>query len=148
MDDFLHNLNGCNIFSRLDIKQAFHQVEVAENCHHITTFITKIGLMRYKRLMFGITCAPEIFQKTIEKIFAGVEGVMYYIDDIIIFAKNIKDHDKRLSKVMEKVDQYNILLNSEKCVYKLNELEFLGHHMFAVCFSLIYRLGFDVCHSF
>ena len=60
MDDFLHNFNGCTIFSRLDIKQAFHQTEVSEDCRYITTLITKICLMRYKRLMFGITCAPSL----------------------------------------------------------------------------------------
>lgn len=129
MDDFLHNFNGCRIFSRLDIKQAFHQIEVAEECRYITTFITKIGLMRYKRLMFGITCAPEIFQKTMEKIFAGIDGVMFYIDDIIIYAKDVEEHDKRLANVMKRINDYNILLNTDKCIYKVSELEFLGHHL-------------------
>ena len=91
--------------------------------------------MRYKRLMFGglmtlfITCAPEIFQKTMEKIFARVGGVMFYIDDIIIYAKNMEEHDIRLAAVMKQINSYNILLNKEKCVYRVTELEFLGHHL-------------------
>lgn len=72
MDVLLPQLMKAKLFSRLDLKNAFHLVEISQNTRHITTFISKKGLFRYKRLMFGMTCAPEIFQKVIEKILAGL----------------------------------------------------------------------------
>lgn len=62
MDQLLPRIRDANIFSRLDIENAFHQVEISPSSRYITTFISSRGLLRYKRLMFGISCAPEIFQ--------------------------------------------------------------------------------------
>jgi len=58
IEDFLPHLGKGKVFTKLDVKNAFHQVEISEESREITTFITKKGLYRYKRLMFGIVCAP------------------------------------------------------------------------------------------
>ncbi len=63
MDDMLPNLRNSKWYRKIDICNAFHHVELAEDSSHITTFISKLGLFRYKRLMFGISSAPELFQK-------------------------------------------------------------------------------------
>ncbi|XP_055630900.1 uncharacterized protein K02A2.6-like [Toxorhynchites rutilus septentrionalis] len=62
IEDFLPCLAKAKVFSRLDLKNAFHQVEISQHSRAITTFITRRGLYRYTRLMFGINCAPELFQ--------------------------------------------------------------------------------------
>ena len=59
IEEVLHDLNGSTVFSKLDLKRGFHQVELDTESRQITTFITHKGLFRYKRLMFGITSAPE-----------------------------------------------------------------------------------------
>lgn len=61
IETFLPKLHDAKIFSRLDINNAFHQIDIDESFRYITTFITDRGMHRYKRLMFGISCAPEIF---------------------------------------------------------------------------------------
>ena len=94
-EELLHKLLECKIFSKLDIKQAYYQLELDESCRHITTFITPLGLMRYKRLLFGLSSAPEIFQKVMEFIIRGLGGVLIYIDDIIMFAQTRWQHLKR-----------------------------------------------------
>lgn len=76
--------------------------------------------------MFGISCAPEIFQKTFERILLGCEGVINFIDDILIYAENKKIHDQRLSAVMSRLKEYDVTLNEEKCLYGVSELEYLG----------------------
>lgn len=86
------------------------------------------GLYRYKRLVFGISCAPEMFQKVMEQILADCEFTVNFIDDIIVFGRTEKEHDESLEKVLRKMREYGILLNHEKCVFKLNEIDFLGHH--------------------
>lgn len=63
LDDLLARLNGSQWFSRLDIKDAYHQIELHESSRYITTFITHLGMFRYTRLMFGICSASEYFQK-------------------------------------------------------------------------------------
>lgn len=81
--------------------------------------------------MFGITCAPEIFQKTLEQILSGCEGCFNYIDDIIIFGSTRQVHDKRVKKVLEKLKASNVELNRKKCVFGVSEILFLGHKLTA-----------------
>ncbi|XP_065076639.1 uncharacterized protein K02A2.6-like [Ochlerotatus camptorhynchus] len=71
IEDFLPRFTSARYFSRLDIKEAFHQVELKEKSRYITTFITHMGLFRYKRLMYGIVIAPEIFQRIMEQILSS-----------------------------------------------------------------------------
>ncbi|XP_062558201.1 uncharacterized protein K02A2.6-like [Armigeres subalbatus] len=59
VDELFGGIHGAVCFSKLDVKEAYHQVEIAERSREITTFIAKQGLFRFKRLMFGISCAPE-----------------------------------------------------------------------------------------
>lgn len=127
IDTILPKLKNAVFFSKLDIKNAFHQLEISEASRYITTFITRKGLYRYKRLMFGITCAPEKFQKVIENIILGCEGVAVFIDDVLIFGSDPEEHDMRLKKVMTKFHEFNIMLNNGKCLYRKRKVEFLGH---------------------
>ena len=69
------DLNGATVFSKIDLNQGYHQLELAKDSRSITTFATHIGLFRYKRLSFGINSAAEIFQKSIEEVLQGIEGV-------------------------------------------------------------------------
>jgi hypothetical protein len=118
---------GAKIFSKLDIKNAFHQLELEMESREITTFITRKGLFRYKRLMFGINCAPEIFQKILANILIQCEGCANFIDDIIIWAHNKEIHDSRLNKVLQVLEEMGIGLNVEKCVLGVPKILFLGH---------------------
>ncbi|XP_075144752.1 uncharacterized protein LOC142219865 [Haematobia irritans] len=87
---FMTKLRGAKLFSRLDLKWAYHQLELHESSRDITTFITHKGLFRYKRLMFGISSAPEIFQRIMEELLSPCKKALNYIDDIIIFGNNEK----------------------------------------------------------
>lgn len=127
INDLLPHLAGAKIFSKMDIRQAFHQVELSPKSRYITTFITKKGLFRYKRLMFGISCAPEKYQKMMDRIVGDLEGVLNAADDLLVHAKTMEEHDGRLEKLMERLTEYNILLNLDKCVFRVTQIRFLGH---------------------
>lgn len=129
IDDFLPHIGGAKLFSKLDVRNAFHQIEIAPESRAITTFITKRGLFRYKRLMFGISCAPEMFQKIMEQILAGCEGCVNFADDIFIYGKNKEEHDKRLDKVLAALKDKDIELKEEKCVFGVSKIKFLGHEL-------------------
>lgn len=85
------------------------------------------GLFRYKRLVFGISCAPEIFQKIIEQILSDCGHSINFIDDIIVVGRTELEHDEALRKVLDKLRDYGVLLNQAKCAFKLTEIDFLGH---------------------
>lgn len=77
--------------------------------------------------MFGITCAPELFQKIMEKILIGCSGTINFIDDIIIFGENLDQHNVRLKQTLDTLKKYNVLLNEKKCAYNIKAVKFLGH---------------------
>lgn len=129
MDNILPKINKAKFFSRIDIKLAFHQIEIHTSSRYITTFISRTGLKRYKRLMFGISCAPEIFQKTLERILINCEGTVNFIYDILVFGRDKKEHDRRLEKVLNVLKGNNVLLNDDKCVYGVTKTQFLGHEL-------------------
>lgn len=79
--------------------------------------------------MFGINCAPEIFQKVMEKLLAGCEGCLNYIDDIIVFGNTKQQHSERLCKVLERLKLFDVTLNNKKCIFGVSEIKFLGHHL-------------------
>lgn len=80
------------VFSKLDLKWGFHQIEPEEQSREITTFVTHRGLSRYKRLMFGI-CGLE---KIISEVTRGCNGVANIIDDLIVHGCDLKEHDRNL----------------------------------------------------
>lgn len=109
----------------------FLQVELAPQSREITTFMTKGGLYRYKRLMFGISCAPEIFQKIMEQVLSGLDGCLNFSDDIIVFGPTKDIHDSRLKLTLNRLKQNNVTLNREKCVFGADSIKFIGHTLSA-----------------
>lgn len=129
MEELLPKVREAKIFSKLDIRDAFHHIELHPDSRHITTFITSKGLYQYKRMMFGISCAPEIFQKTLERILLCCEGVINFIDDILAFGKDLEEHDLRLKKVMAVLEENNVMLREDKCIFGVKKVHFLGHEL-------------------
>lgn len=129
MEHLLPKIRKAKYFTKLDIKNAFHQAELHPNSRHVTTFITSKGLYRYKRLMFGISSAPELFQKIMEKMLIQCEGSINFIDDILVFGSTENEHDSRLKIVLEVLKENNVLLNETKCIYKVQKVNFLGHEL-------------------
>ena len=100
VDEVLQDMTQSSVFSELDRKWGYHQLELSEESRDITTFSTHAGRYRYKRLMFGVTSAPEIYQHAIQQALHGYEGVGNISDDIILHGKDDQQHDKRLEKLL------------------------------------------------
>lgn len=128
-EEILPNLSNAKVFSVLDIKSAYHQCELDEESRPLTTFITQYGRFRYKRLVFGISCAPEMFQKVMESVLSQCRNVVCYIDDILVYGADEQEHDECLAKVLRILKENNVLLNSQKCKTKQKEVTFLGHKL-------------------
>ena len=126
VDEVLHNLNQSTVFSKLDLKWGYHQLELHPDSRSITTFTTHCGLYRYKHLMFGINSAPELYQHVIQQTLQGCEGVANISDDIIVHGRSTEEHNKRLQQVLERLKEKNQTLNTKKCKFHMTQLVFVG----------------------
>ena len=95
VDDTLAQLTGATIFSKLDANSGFWQIPLADQSKLLTTFITPFGRYAFNKLPFGISSAPELFQKRMSKILEGLDGVVCLMDDVLVFGK---DHGGTQSK--------------------------------------------------
>lgn len=126
-EDFTARLHGAKVFSKLDLQEAYHHFELDEPSRELTTFMTRDGLKRYTRLMFGVNCAPGYFQKFMDQKLAGIKGVKCFMDDILIFGKTQEEHDAALNITLKILSDCKFKLNDKKCEYSKESLEFLGH---------------------
>ena len=124
VDDSLAFLSGATRFSKLDANSGFWQVPLAEESRHLTTFITPFGRYQFNKLPFGISSAPELFQRRMNKILNGLEGVVCLIDDVLVFGRN---HDVRLLAAFQRLEEANVTLNQAKCEFNKSSVKFLGH---------------------
>ena len=127
LEDMLHKLNGAKVFSKLDATSGFYQIPLEKESSKLTTFITPFGRYRYTRLPFGISSAPEIFQRTMEHIMEGEKQVIVFYDDILVFGENDDSHEKALQSCIKKSVDAGLKLNKGKCEFGVDEIEFLGH---------------------
>ena len=127
MKEMIGDLNGARVFSKLDLNQGYNQLELAPESRYITTFGTHLGLMRYKRLNFGISSAAEIFQNVIRETLEGIDGAMNISDDILVSGKTHEEHDHNLRTVFQRLREKGLTLNRSKCEYSKDRLEFFGY---------------------
>lgn len=124
--ELIHDLNGCKVFTKLDLRQGYHQIELHPDSRYITTFSTHLGLHRYKRLNFGVNAASEKFQQIIEQVLEGLEGVRNLSDDIIIASANNKLHEKHVRACLQRLMDRGLTANKSKCEFFKKSIEFFG----------------------
>ena len=126
VEELVHDMNNCKFWSRIDLNSAYHQIELDEDSRYICTFSSHLGLFRFKRLIFGVSCASEMFQNIISQLLADIDGVRNYSDDVIVYAQLQKQHDERLLAVLQRLQDRGLTVNAEKCQFGKQKLEFMG----------------------
>ena len=127
IDDVVHDLNGCTVFSKIDLNQGYHQIPLHPDSKPLTTFSTHIGLFRYKRLNFGLSCAAEIFQKKVSDAIRGIPCVKNISDDIYGGGVDNEDHDRHLDQLFRKLQEYGLTINLPKRQFRVPTMLFFGH---------------------
>lgn len=127
VEEILGELSGASVFSLLDANQGFYQIPLDDSSMRLCTFATPFGRYMFKRLPFGVSSAPEVFQKIFKQALEGIEGQINYIDDILVFGKDQKEHDKNLKAVLQRAREQDIKFNKNKCIFNTTELKFIGH---------------------
>jgi len=126
VEQILAQLGESKIFSKLDANAGFWQIKLSKESSLLTTFITPYGRFCFNRLPFGITSAPEFFQKQMCTILDGLPGVLCMIDDVLVHGKNQQEHDQRLTAVLDRLRKANVTLNQAKCEFSRDSVKFLG----------------------
>ena len=127
IDDLFASLSGGQHFSKIDLKNAYLQIEMDEESKKLLTINTHRGLFRYNRLVFGIASSPAIFQKTIEQIMQGVPGTQVILDDMIITGNSDKEHLQNLDMALQRLCESGLKANPEKCEFFKDRVTFCGH---------------------
>ena len=126
MQEMLEKLRGACYMSTLDMKSAYHQLELHESSRDLTAFTHNGQTWRYRRCCFGLRSLPQCFQKLMECVLSGLPGVQVYLDDVIVTGGNRQEHDDRLQQVLRRLEDHNITLNREKCKIGVKSVDFLG----------------------
>jgi len=119
-------LSGGSQFTKLDLSQAYHQLELTPESRQYTTINTHKGLYQYKRLTYGINSAVSIFQRTMENVLSDIPGCCVYIDDILVTGKNDDEHLQNLHKVLQRLQECGLKLKPDKFHFKMDEIVYLG----------------------
>lgn len=104
------------------------QIKLSENSQILTTF--NVGKYRYLRLPFGLCSAPEVFHRTFENIFHDIPGIEVYIDDLVVWGENEKQHADRLNRMCKRK---NVKFFKNKCKFGLSEVKYVGHIISKEC---------------
>ena len=126
-EDLLAALPRASHFSKLDLSQAYQQLVVDDPTQELLTINTHRGLFKVKRLAFGISSAPGLFQRVMETILQGLPGVVVFLDDILIADSTKKEHDARLRMVLSRLQLAGLRLRADKCAICKTQVVFLGH---------------------
>ncbi|UYV75636.1 hypothetical protein LAZ67_13000811 [Cordylochernes scorpioides] len=122
IDEIFTSLIPGPYFTKLDLKGAYHQIQVDPELSKVLTLNTYKGLYAANILPFGISSAPGIFQRIMDQILQGLPGVTRYLDDILLSEKKkLEDHLGILGKVLARLRTMNLELN--KCLFLKEGLE-------------------------
>ncbi len=129
IDDTLDRLGGMQLFSTLDLRSGYWQVEMEEGDKEKTAFVTDRGLWQFNVMPFGLCNAPATFERLMDRVLAGLppEVAMVYIDDILVSGKTFEDQIKHLEQVFQRLRNASLKLSPDKCQLLQQQVKYLGH---------------------
>ena len=129
INEILNSLGGAKVFTTLDIKSAFHHIELEEHCKKYTAFSVNNHKFEFESSPFGLSTSPSVYQALMSRTLNNSLGriAFCYIDDICIFSKDTKQHLEDLKEVFAKLKFANLKIKLEKCYFLKSKVKYLGH---------------------
>ncbi|CAK9780322.1 unnamed protein product [Cutaneotrichosporon oleaginosum] len=129
ISELLNRLGSAKFFSRIDLRNAYHQIRIAEGEEWKTAFRCRYGLFEYLVMPFGLTNAPATFQYLVNTQFHDMidDFVIVFLDDIMIFSKTREEHTKHIQRVLQRLREGKLYAKAEKCEFYQKKTEFLGY---------------------
>ncbi|KAK2727377.1 hypothetical protein QYM36_008013 [Artemia franciscana] len=126
-EDATEDLHGISTVSKLDVRSGYWILPLTERSSFYTTFSTVFGRYRWKRYPFGLVSAQNEFQRQMDEIFEGLEGIRILIDNILVYGKSQEEHENRLCAVLKRAREKGVRFNQEKCTFGMEQVKYSGH---------------------
>jgi len=122
-------IQGATVFTKLDLRNAYHLVRIKEGDEWKTAFNTPTGHYEYLVMPFGLTNAPAVFQALVNDVLRDMIGLFLfvYLDDILIFSKDLLTYQRHVRAVILRLLQNNLFVKAEKCEFHRSTTSFLGY---------------------
>lgn len=127
-EDLFDSLSGSKYFSKVDLRQGYYQIRLAEGDEHLTTMRTRFGSYEFIMMQFGLMNAPTTFMMLMNHIFYDMldHGVVIFLS-ILIYSKTLEEHEHLLEEVLKRLRENILFAKPNKCEFAIEEVEFLGH---------------------
>ncbi|GJW47002.1 putative reverse transcriptase domain-containing protein [Tanacetum coccineum] len=128
-DDLFDQLQGSNIYSKIDLRSGYHQLRVREEDIHKTAFRTRYGHYKFQVMPFGLTNAPAVFMDLMNRVYKPYldKFVIVFIDDILIYSRDEKEHEEHLKTILKLLKKEELYAKIFKCEFWIHMVKFLGH---------------------
>ena len=138
IDEVLARVSKAKIYTKLDIRQAFHRIRMHPDSEEMTTFRTRYGSYKCKVLPFGLTNGPATYQRYMNDVLFEYldDFCTAYLDDILIYSENESEHEEHVKKVLEKLRKAGLQADIKKSEFHVTRTKYL-------CF-IIYTQGIEV----
>uniref|UniRef100_A0A671X748 Gypsy retrotransposon integrase-like protein 1 n=1 Tax=Sparus aurata TaxID=8175 RepID=A0A671X748_SPAAU len=129
IDSAFGPLHGAQIFSKLDLRNAYHLIRIREGDEWKTAFNTHLGHFEYLVMPFGLTNAPAVFQALVNDVLRDLLNrvVFVYLDDILIFSRTYEEHVSHVREVLRRLMENKLFVKAEKCEFHVTTVPFLGY---------------------
>jgi hypothetical protein len=129
IDVLFDQLAKARVFSKIYLRSGYHQIKIRPQDIPKTTFSTRYGLYEYFVMSFGLTNAPIYFMYLMNTVFMPEldKFVVVFIDDILVYSENEKDHEEHLRIVLTRLRAHKLYAKFSKCEFWLKKVPFLGH---------------------
>ncbi|GJW51849.1 putative reverse transcriptase domain-containing protein [Tanacetum coccineum] len=129
IDDLFEQLQGSSIYLKIDLRSGYHQLRVREEDIPKTAFRTRYGHYEFRVMPFGLTNAPAVFMDLMNRVCKPYldKFVIVFIDDILIYSRNEKEHEEHLKTILELLKKEELYAKFSKCEFWINMVKFLGH---------------------
>ena len=124
----LDQLSKAVIFTKLDLRDAYHRLRIREGDEWKTAFKTRYGHFEYTVMPFGLANAPATFQSYIHRALGGLvdRTCVVYLDDILIYSEDEADHERHVREVLTQLYEWDLYCKASKCTFSTKSVEFLG----------------------
>ncbi|GJW70357.1 putative reverse transcriptase domain-containing protein [Tanacetum coccineum] len=129
IDDLFDQLQGSSVYSKIDLRSGYHQLRVREEDIPKTAFRTRYGHYEFQVMPFGLTNAPAVFMDLMNRVCKPYldKFVIVFIDDILIYSRNKKEHEEHLKAILELLKKEELYAKFSKCEFWIPKVQFLSH---------------------
>ncbi|KAG1967775.1 retrotransposable element [Pimephales promelas] len=129
MSSAFERLQGASIFTKLDLRNAYHLVRIREGDEWKTAFNTPRGHFEYLVMPFGLSNSPAVFQALVNDVLRDMidQFIYVYLDDILIFSSSLQEHVQHVRRVLQRLLENGLFVKAEKCDFHAQSVPFLGY---------------------